>query len=106
MCGEKMMCAMKMVFTQEDMNRLSIKENAKIGVYMEADVHGMNRREAERFISNVISINRSGFTLGIIHGYNHGTVLKEMVMEKKFSKRVVDRYCPEKNPGKTLLMIE
>ena len=67
-----------MIFTQTDINRITIKEtDSKLQVTV--DVHGMKCCEAKKFINNIINAVRTAFKLVIIHGYNHGTAIKDML---------------------------
>ena len=67
---------LKMILTQEEINRLKITESNSEHIKIIADVHGMKCYEARRFINNIINIVRIAFQLVIIHGYNHGTAIK------------------------------
>lgn len=63
---------LRMVLTNEELNRITVKEKAPGKIRITADVHGMKCYEARRFINNIINIVRTAFQLVIIHGYNHG----------------------------------
>lgn len=89
----------------EIIGRIKVETLASDLPKIRVDLHGMNRRNACRLIGNIISINRFPFLLDVIHGYNHGTVLKEMINNEKFSTRVINRECPAWNPGETLMSI-
>lgn len=58
------------------------------GRIVEVNVHGFDREEMERLV-RFISVLLRGveFSLVIIHGYNHGTVLKEAIRKDEFVSR-------------------
>lgn len=63
--------------------RLNIEESI-----ITIDVHGLDCEEMERLIIFISSLLRGiGFSLVIIHGYNHGTVLKEALRKDEFVSR-------------------
>ena len=105
MICKRMFDNMKLILSNEDMNRVTAKETANGFVCVKVDLHGLTHRKAERLVKNIINVNRVEFILKAIHGYNRGTVLKEMMMEAKWSSRVVDRNCPDWNPGLTILRV-
>ncbi len=91
---------MKIVFTEDDMRRIREYEG-KIVV----DLHGKKRREAIVFVNNIINLVHHPFEMDLIHGYNHGTVLKEMVLEEQINRRIVNRRCSNDNLGVTHLNV-
>lgn len=96
---------MRFLMYGETTGRIKVEETYEGLPIIKVDLHGMNRNSACRFISNIIKINRFPFLLDIIHGYNHGTVLKEMIIHEFFSTRVANKECPSWNPGETLMKI-
>ena len=70
------------------------------------DVHGLTVPEAKRIIRNVINVSRESILhLNIIHGYHHGTAIKSMLEAESFAGRVSERFCPDENPGQTIMTI-
>ncbi len=55
---------------------------------------------------NLIALNRTSFSLRLIHGYNHGTIIKEMLWNKFDNDRLKERKTVENNPGQTIFMIK
>lgn len=72
---------LRMVFTNEEISRLTISEINECRIRIVADVHGMKCSQARRFINNIINTVRVAFQLIIIHGCNHGTAIKDMLAE-------------------------
>ena len=105
MSCDQMLKNMTLIFTCEELSRISFhKTNAGV-VDMNLDLHGLNCYQAKKVLKNVINVVRDEFNLNVIHGYNHGTVLKEMVSKTDFCSRVIKRSCPSWNPGMTILTI-
>ncbi len=69
------------------------------------DVHGETVVEAKRTIVNIINIMRTPVHLNIIHGFNHGTAIKDMLKNESLSDKIFFRFCPSNNPGETILFI-
>ena len=69
------------------------------------NVHGMTVREAKVFILNVVNVIHGTMALEVIHGFNHGTAIRDMLAGENFSGRLTERYCPGKNPGMTNMRI-
>lgn len=90
------------IFTCEEMGRISFR-SANGQLVIAADVHGLTRREAKRFLNNIILLVRKAFMLVVIHGYVHGTALKTMIQNTPFNKRVVSKWDVPWNCGVTLL---
>ena len=105
MSCEQILMNMMFILSKDDIKRITVKEAEGGLTYIDLDLHGLSRKQAERLVKNVINVNRGRFILNVIHGYNRGTVLKEMLMYTKFSDRVVDKQSPAWNPGQTFLTI-
>ena len=96
---------LKMILTQEEINRLKITESNSEHIKIIADVHGMKCYEARRFINNIINIVRIAFQLVIIHGYNHGTAIKEMLAQNFSNDHIYEQFPDPRNQGVTHMLI-
>lgn len=94
---------LKMVLTDTDMRRLSITNSGSLSITV--DVHGMHCNQARRFINNIINIVQSAFQLIVIHGYNHGTAIKDMLSNSFSNTHITDQYVDFYNPGITHMQI-
>ena len=94
------MSRLYMVLTKEDMNRIQEYPDR-----MSIDLHGKTRREAKRLLNNIINTIRHPFTIEVIHGYNHGTVLKDMIFDETINPRIISKDVPFYNIGETYLYI-
>ena len=96
---------LKMIFTQEEINRLKITEIDENKIRIIADVHGMKCSQARRFINNIINAVRVAFQLIVIHGYNHGTAIKDMLAENFSNSHIVEQHADFYNQGVTHMYI-
>lgn len=90
--------------TQEELERMRIgRSDDEIMV----DLHGLSERQARRFLKNLIACMKTPFTIFAIHGYRHGTVIKNMIREKNssISRRVVRVDPCGWNPGATTMVV-
>ena len=73
---------------------------------VEVNLHRMTKREAGYVINNVIAMYGFEFILELIHGYNNGTVLKNMIQYEINNKRISYKYNCVYNKGVTYLLIK
>ena len=97
----------KMVLSPTEINRLKIKTNCSNdeGINIEVDVHGLTCKQAKRFIKNIINLGNTAFLLKIIHGYNHGTAIKEMLSTNFYNSHVIKKYPDQFNKGITYMQL-
>lgn len=96
---------LQMIFTHDEIDRITVKEQPGRETLIIADVHGMKCRQARRFINNIINAVRIAFQLIIIHGYNHGTAIKDMLSNSFTNKHVAEQYLDSHNQGMTHMLI-
>ena len=92
---------LNMILTKDDMNRIQEYPDR-----MSLALHGKTKKEAKRLLNNVINTIRHPFTMEVIHGYNHGTVLKDMIFEEMINPRIITKDVPFYNIGETILYIK
>ena len=90
----------KYLMCVEDVGRIKVSEDR-----IQIDLHGMTRAEAKRSIKNIIALSPIAFTLDVIHGYNRGTVIKDMIQEEELSSRVYHKWLAPGNPGRTFIEV-
>ena len=101
---EKMMEKMTFLMCGDDLCRISTSEEAGVRtIYI--DLHGLSKKCAIRMIQNTIAMFRGDFRLELVHGYNHGTAIKEYIYKEMKNNRVINKQSPNYNPGITELMI-
>lgn len=90
----------EMVFSKDEMERFHVEE----GLVM-VDVHGMNCRQAKRFLKNVIALFNGKLIMEVIHGYNNGHAIKDMIRHDQISDRIIRTEPVDWNPGMTRLVL-
>ena len=93
---EKMM----MIFTKEEMSRISENDHT-----ITVDLHGLIVKDAKKLLNNLMALNRDGDDICAIHGYSHGTAIKEMINAELDNPRLVEKKGVKKNYGRTILKI-
>ena len=96
---------LRIVFTSEEINRLTIEEFDEGQIRITADVHGMKCSQARRFVNNIINIVGTPFQLTIIHGYNHGTAIKDMLAQNFSNTHIAEKHVDPYNRGVTHILI-
>lgn len=96
---------LSLILTETELNRISINEKTNGKLLITADVHGMKCRDAKRFINNIINIIRAAFQLIIIHGYNHGTAIKDMLAQNFSNDHIYNQFPDPYNQGVTHMFI-
>jgi dsDNA-specific endonuclease/ATPase MutS2 len=75
--------------------------------FITVDLHGLRRDEAEKKIEKVLAEAGSGtYQIRLIHGFNRGTNLQEMIYDSfKYDKKI-KRIIPGDNQGITILVLK
>ncbi len=102
---ERIQFKMSMILTKDDMERVSVRKEDDENLVLTADLHEMKYKEAYRFVNNLIALNNEPFELDLIHGYNHGTVLRDMIHKDLDNPRIISKTLLLWNEGETLLSI-
>ena len=92
------------IFSVEELRRINVSVNKK-RMMVVVDVHGLKTYEAKRFINNIINVIKTEFTLIVIHGYNHGTAIKDMLNGCFSNNHVKEKFGDSSNPGITYLLV-
>jgi DNA-nicking Smr family endonuclease len=73
---------------------------------IDIDLHGMYRDEAIKAIDKALRSADSGtYQIRLVHGYNHGTSLKNMIIDEYRYHPKVLRVVPGDNLGITVLVL-
>lgn len=92
---------LSLILTQNEMRRLQFRD--KEGEII-ADVHGMKCYEAKRFINNIINIAHTRIKVTVVHGYNHGTAIKDMIRNGYENTHIRHIIPDKKNKGVTRIL--
>lgn len=102
---ETIIARLKMIFSEDDIERITVKNEVEKMLQVIVDVHGMKCRQAKRFINNIINVIRETFKLVVIHGYNHGTAIKDMLADNFSNPHIVEQYPDIQNKGVTYMIL-
>jgi len=104
---DRMFSNLKLLYGSEMTGRIKWEDENTGKVTVTADLHMMTKHEARQFIKNVIALlyMLPEFSLDLIHGYNGGTSLKEMIYCEELSPRIKEIHSPCWNPGESILEI-
>lgn len=103
--SESIINQLSLVYSEKDLARIQIQHLLNGELNITIDVHEMSRFEARRFINNTIGIVHADFQLTVIHGYNHGTAIRDMLKSQFDNRHIRDRQLDPFNPGRTILSI-
>ena len=101
---EQIITKLSFILTDEELHRITVIESNN-GLLLSIDLHSLRCMEAQQLLTNIVTINRSAFCLHAIHGFNHGTALKEMIYYRINNKRFTKMYSPDWNPGETFIQV-
>ena len=90
----------KLVLPERDVERMDFT----LADVVTVNVHGLSLNAMIRLLKNVTCICRQSFTLRIIHGFNHGTTLKDAVRTEGMFTRDYKIVPDQTNPGVTMLV--
>ena len=93
------------LFSKEDIARIKFSVQKDGKKLVTVDMHGLRAKDARKFIKNLVAINKEGYDMCFIHGYNHGTAIKEIIWNEKLNNRITDKRGIQKNPGITYLSV-
>ncbi len=96
---------LSMIFTNEYLDRLKEEELNDGEKILFVDVHGLHCKETKKYLNDTINASRDTFLLVVIHGYNHGTAIKEMLAYDFCNRHVRNQYFDSTNPGRTYMKI-
>ncbi len=78
----------------------------KFGTIIEVDIHGLTAREAKRGLEQLLSRTDKSITeIKVIHGYNSGQVLCNMVRKELKHPRIAAKLI-SLNPGETRILLK
>ena len=74
--------------------------------FVTIDLHGMRTVEAEKTIENALKKADSGtYQIRLIHGYNRGTAIRDMIYDNFRYEPKVKRIIPGDNQGITVIVL-
>ena len=94
---------MLILFTRDELSRISDfvrKDNTHVIV---VDLHGLTVKSAKRLLKNSIVLDKEYLDICVVHGYNHGTAIKEMIERDFIGARIRKLNYNDRNKGRTIL---
>ena len=74
--------------------------------FIDIDLHGMRTEEAEKAVEKAVASAGPGtYQIRVIHGYNRGTSLRDMIYDSFRYNDKVNRIIPGDNRGITVLVL-
>ena len=95
----------ELIFTKEELTRLEKYVDKKGHKCIQVDLHGCTADQTRKFLKNLINCQRDNVNLKIIHGYKHGTVLRDIIRSEQLSKRTYNLKPAWRNEGVTYLRV-
>lgn len=92
------------VLTERELKAVTVNQYGSV-LWLVVDLHEFGTIDAKRLINNLIALVRGSFEFVIIHGYHHGTAIKEMVQATNWGSRVIYKVVPDYNPGETIMRV-
>ncbi|MCH4034724.1 MAG: Smr/MutS family protein [Lachnospiraceae bacterium] len=92
---------LEMVLTDTELRRIWGVQGGPVYI----DLHGLSCREARRLLGNVINLLRGPASIKVIHGYHHGTALRDMVRTNFCNIHVYAVQPDDANQGLTTLQV-
>lgn len=94
----------KMILTKDELRRVKARiKNGKAEITV--NVHNMHVKEAQRLLKNLIAVDRKCEEMHVIHGFNHGTAIKDMIASDLVSPRIISKSVRRDNPGLTDILL-
>lgn len=100
---ENIKVRLSLILTEDDMKRLTFKDKEGEKKII-ADMHGMKCKQARRFLNNLLNIIRTAVELIIVHGFNHGTAIKDMILGDFYNEHISLISPDSHNKGVTHIM--
>lgn len=88
--------------TPEDPDRIKTVDTEDGDILVSVDLHGLSVLEAKRLLNNIIAMIRRPFSLEIIHGYHHGTAIRDMIYKDFSNPKMKSCKVNVYNPGISL----
>ena len=91
---------MKLILPTRDIERLEFGGADQLTV----NVHGLSLNSMIKLLKNISCLYRGQFTMRIIHGFNHGTTLKDAIRGTGLFTRSYKVVPDQTNPGVTMIV--
>lgn len=96
---EKIRDRLSYIIRKDDMKNVSVKMGTD-GPYITLNVHGWSVSKTSKIMEKMLLLEKEAFSLNVIHGYRHGTEIKQMLCRFTHARLLKSRGYNE-NPGIT-----
>lgn len=93
------------IFDSSTLERIKITNNINGEIIIVIDLHRLSCKNAKRLLSNVIANVRIDSRIDVIHGYNHGTSIKDMLLQEFSNVHIIEKHLDPHNQGVTHMSI-
>lgn len=94
---------LSMILTKEELDRITFVDEDNKEIEIEIDMHQLPAKRAMVLLNNVINLDASEKTVKVIHGYTHGTAIKNTIWNCYQNPRIIKKRTEAWNPGITIL---
>ena len=105
MCKAKLIKRFMMVFTPSEIERITFEMKDEAIEVVKVDVHSLKCAIARRFINNIINLILGSVKLIVIHGFNHGTAIRDMLRQSFSNIKIDEIFSIVENDGVTCMTI-
>ena len=91
---------LNLILNQDELKRIHSGADGT-GTIITVDLHKLSTKQAKRLLKNIIALEEGCSKLRAIHGYNHGTAIRTMIMSDLLSPKIRSKEIDRNNPGLT-----
>ena len=92
------------ILPDSDLERIKIASINNL-IIIRLDVHKLKCYQARRLINNIITLVNTAFELIVIHGFNHGTAIRDMLSTNFDNTHISKKYIDSNNEGVTHMLV-
>ena len=91
------------VLPKDEVKRLKVNEGKELPE-ITVDVHGMKCVQVRKLLNNLINVVRTAIRIIVIHGFNHGQEIKNMLADDFYNDHIVNHFADVRNQGVTYIL--
>jgi len=96
----ELLARLTLVLKKADLDRIRIEERTDTVL---VDLHNLGTKDAKILLNNIINLNKNDCNIKVIHGYNNGIALKDMINRRFVNPRIEKKTECVNNKGVTIL---
>lgn len=102
---EQIFDRMTFILNRDEFGRVKVYKDVDDVAVLQLDLHLMTKDAVRMLLDKTILMMRFPFRLDLIHGFNNGVVLKNLIKYEYINDRITAIYTPDYNPGRTILEV-